>query len=55
VSIEAGDAPAWQGATTENLAHLRTALSLHTAEPLDRFVTLDMSQAHAARELGLPV
>jgi hypothetical protein len=38
-----------------DLAHLRTALSFHTAEPLDRFVTLDVSQEEAARELGLPV
>ena len=38
-----------------DLAHLRTALWFHTAEPLDRFVTLDVSQEEAARELGLPV
>lgn len=38
-----------------DLAHLRTALWYHTAEPLDRFVTLDVSQEEAARELGLPV
>ena len=38
-----------------DLAHLRTALSFHAAERLDRFVTLDGSQEHAARELGLPV
>jgi hypothetical protein len=38
-----------------DLAHLRTALWFHAAEPLDRFVTTDASQEHAARELGLPV
>ena len=38
-----------------DLAHLRTALWFHAAEHLDRFVTLDGSQAQAARELGLPV
>jgi len=38
-----------------DLAHLRTALWFHTAEPLDRFVTLDVSQEDAAKELGLPV
>ncbi len=38
-----------------DLAHLRTALWFHATEPIDRFVTLDASQAQAARELGLPV
>ena len=38
-----------------DLAHLRTALWFHAAEPLDRFVTLDRAQEEAARELGLPV
>ena len=38
-----------------DLAHLRTALWFHAAERIDRFVTLDGSQAQAARELGLPV
>ena len=38
-----------------DLAHLRTALWFHAAEPLDRFVTLDVSQEEAAKELGLPV
>jgi predicted nucleic acid-binding protein len=38
-----------------DLAHLRTALWFHAAEPIERFVTLDASQAEAARELGLPV
>ena len=38
-----------------DLAHLRTALWFHATEGLDRFITLDASQAQAARELGLPV
>jgi hypothetical protein len=38
-----------------DLAHLRTALWFHGEQPLTRFVTTDSSQAHAARELGLPV
>ena len=38
-----------------DLAHLRTALWFHGTESLDRFVTMDASQAQAARELGLPV
>ena len=38
-----------------DLAHLRTALWFHAAEPITRFVTLDGSQRQAARELGLPV
>jgi len=38
-----------------DLAHLRTALWFHTAEPIDRFVTVDVSQEEAAREVGLPV
>ncbi len=38
-----------------DLAHLRTALWFHAAERIDRFVTMDASQAQAARELGLPV
>jgi hypothetical protein len=38
-----------------DLAHLRTALWFHATEPIERFVTVDASQAHAARELGLPV
>jgi hypothetical protein len=38
-----------------DLAHLRTALWFHALDPIDRFVTLDSSQAQAARELGLPV
>lgn len=38
-----------------DLAHLRTALWFHAAEPIDRFVTLDAPQEQAARELGLPI
>jgi hypothetical protein len=38
-----------------DLAHLRTALWFQAQAPLARFVTLDASQAEAARELGLPV
>jgi hypothetical protein len=38
-----------------DLAHLRTALWFHGAEPIDRFVTLDAAQAEAAAELGLRV
>jgi hypothetical protein len=37
-----------------DLAHLRTALWFHGAEPIDRFLTMDAPQAEAARELGLP-
>jgi hypothetical protein len=38
-----------------DLAHLRAALWFHDREPLTRFVSLDMAQTQAARELGLPV
>ena len=38
-----------------DLAHLRTALWFHAAEPLQRFVTMDGAQEQAAKELGLPV
>ncbi len=38
-----------------DLAHLRTAMWFHQAEPLTRFVTLDEAQDQAARELGLPI
>ena len=37
-----------------DLAHIRTALWFHAAEPITRFVTMDVSQRQAARELGLP-
>jgi hypothetical protein len=38
-----------------DLVHLRTALWFHAEDPIDRFVTLDTSQAQAARAIGLPV
>ena len=38
-----------------DLAHLRTALWFHALDRIDRFVTMDGTQEHAARELGLPV
>ena len=38
-----------------DLAHLRSALWFHAEAPLERFLTLDAAQGHAARELGLPV
>ena len=38
-----------------DLAHLRSALWFHAGERLDRFVTMDGSQEHAAKELGLAV
>lgn len=38
-----------------DLAHLRTALWFHEREPLTRFVSLDLPQVQAARELGLPL
>jgi len=47
--------PAVTTPRTLDLAHLRTALWFHAVESLDRFVTLDASQAQAAKELGLPI
>ena len=38
-----------------DLAHLRTALWFHADARITRFVTMDETQAAAARELGLPV
>ncbi len=38
-----------------DLVHLRTALSFHSVEPIDRFITNDEPQRQAAKELGLPV
>jgi hypothetical protein len=38
-----------------DLAHLRSALWFHAAQPIVRFVTMDGSQEQTARELGLPV
>jgi hypothetical protein len=37
-----------------DLIHLRTALSFHSIEPIDRFITNDEAQRQAAKELGLP-
>src|SRR5262249_16701475 len=38
-----------------DLAHLRTALWFHASERIDRFITMDVTQEQAARELGLPI
>jgi hypothetical protein len=38
-----------------DLVHLRTALWFHQQQELTRFVTLDVSQAISASELGMPV
>jgi hypothetical protein len=38
-----------------DLVHLRTALWFHQEAPIDRFVTLDLRQEQAAKELGLPI
>lgn len=38
-----------------DLVHLRTAAWFHGQRPIDCFITLDQTQAAAARELGLPV
>lgn len=38
-----------------DLAHLRTALWFHADRRIDRFVTTDVVQEQAAKELGLPV
>lgn len=37
-----------------DLAHLRTALWFHAQSPIERFLTMDATQAQAAKELGLP-
>jgi predicted nucleic acid-binding protein len=47
--------PAVATPRTLDLAHLRTALWFHAARKIDRFVTIDTAQEHAAKELGLPV
>ena len=52
---ESNRVPAVATPRSLDLAHLRTALWFHAAERLDRFVTLDGSQAEAARDMGLPV
>jgi hypothetical protein len=38
-----------------DLVHLRTALWFHAEQAIERFVTVDVAQAQAARELGLNV
>lgn len=38
-----------------DLLHLRSALQIHLSEPLNQFISLDIQQLAAARELGLPV
>jgi hypothetical protein len=38
-----------------DLAHLRTAAWFHAADPIDRFVTIDVAQQDAASDMGLPV
>jgi hypothetical protein len=50
-----GAVPAVTTPRSLDLAHLHTALWFHAVGPIDRFVTMDQSQAEAARELGLPV
>ena len=40
---------------TLDFAYLRMVLWFHAAEPVKRFVTMDVAQKQAARELGLPV
>ena len=52
---QSGVLPAVLTPRSLDLAHLRTALWFHRADPIDRFVTMDTSQAQAAKELGLPV
>ena len=52
---QSGTLPAVATPRSLDLAHLRTALWFHAAEKIDRFVTMDVSQEQAARELGLPV
>jgi len=47
--------PAVATPRTLDLAHLRTALWFHAEQKIDRFVTVDTAQEHAAKELGLPV
>jgi hypothetical protein len=52
---ESNTLPAVATPRSFDLAHLRTALWFHAAGKIDRFITMDESQQHAARELGLPV
>jgi hypothetical protein len=50
-----GAMPAVATPRSLDLAHLRTALWFHTAERIDRFVTMDTAQRQSAEEMGLPV
>jgi hypothetical protein len=52
---ESNALPAISTPRSLDLAHLRTALWFHAAEPISRFVTMDNTQQQAAKELGLPV
>jgi len=52
---ESSALPAMSTPRSLDLAHLRTALWFHGEGAIDRFVTLDDSQAEAAKEMGLPV
>jgi hypothetical protein len=52
---ESAPLPAIATPRSLDLAHLRTALWFHAETRISRFVTLDGSQEHAAKELGLPV
>lgn len=38
-----------------DLVHLRTAQWFHAQEPIEAFISLDLHQLRAAREIGLPV
>jgi hypothetical protein len=51
---QSGILPAVSTPRSLDLAHLRTAMWFHAAEPIDHFLTTDTSQQHAARELDLP-
>ena len=51
---DVGPLPAVAMPRSLDLAHLRTAAWFHQQMPLSKFVTLDVAQAQAARELGLP-
>jgi hypothetical protein len=50
-----GALPAVATPRSLDLVHLQTALWFHASEKIDRFVTMDSSQEHAAKELGLPI
>jgi hypothetical protein len=52
---ESNAVPAVTTPRSLDLVHLRTALWFQSLQPIDRFVTTDISQQAAAKELGLPV